>query len=126
MLHNGIPILQALRVAKDSAGNRVLTQAIDKAADNLAKGEKLAGPLSACRYFPRDVIEMIAVGEESNQLEKVLLNIAGNLEKRTGRQLELFVRMLEPILLLVMASVILVVLAGLLLPIMQMSKVANG
>jgi general secretion pathway protein F/type IV pilus assembly protein PilC len=126
MLHNGIPILQSLRVAKDSTGNLVLTQAIDKAGDNLSQGDKLAVPLAASPYFPRDVVEMVAVGEETNQLEKVLLDIANSLEKRTSRQLELFVRLLEPVMLLCMAGVTLVVVVGLLLPVFKMSKIVKN
>jgi len=64
---------------------------------------------------------MVAVGEESNNLETVLLNISEGLEKRTSRQLDLFVRLLEPVMLLVMAGVTLLVVAGLLLPIFKMS-----
>ncbi|MCI0638494.1 MAG: type II secretion system F family protein [Gemmataceae bacterium] len=122
LLKNGIPILQALRIGKDSTGNKVLTNAIDKAADNVTAGNKLAAPLTACPYFPRDVVEMVAVGEESNQLEKVLIDIADGLEKRTSRQLELFVRLLEPVMLLVMAGITLIVVAGLLLPVFKMSQ----
>jgi general secretion pathway protein F/type IV pilus assembly protein PilC len=120
MLHNGIPILPSLRIAKDSTGNRVLADAIEKSAENIKAGDSLAAPLAACKYFPRDVVEMIAVGEESNSLETVLVNIAEGLEKRTGRQLDLFVRLLEPMMLLVMAGVTLIVVAGLLLPIFNM------
>ena len=122
LLHNGIPILSAMRIAKDSTGNRVLTEAIDKSADNIRAGDALATPLSACKYFPRDVVEMIAVGEESNNLETVLVQIAEGLEKRTSRQLDLFVRLLEPLMLLVMAVAVLIVVAGLLLPIFKMSS----
>jgi general secretion pathway protein F/type IV pilus assembly protein PilC len=122
LLHNGIPILQALKIAKDSTGNRVLTVAIDQASENITAGDALATPLMACKYFPPDVVEMIAVGEESNNLETVLLDIANTLEKRTTRQLELFVRLLEPIMLLVMAGVTLVVVAGLLLPVFKMGS----
>ncbi len=122
MLHNGIPILQALRIAKDSTGNKVLAIAIDKAADNVTGGKTLAAPLAACNFFPRDIVEMVAVGEESNNLETVLINIADSLEKRTTRQLEMFVRLLEPIMLLVMAAVVLFVVAGLLLPIFKMGS----
>lgn len=122
LLHNGIPILQALRIAKDSTGNRVLSQAIDQAAENVTAGNKLTEPLASCKYFPRDVVEMVSVGEESNSLEKVLINIADALEKRTSRQLELFVRLLEPVMLLVMALIILIVIAGLLLPVFKMSS----
>jgi general secretion pathway protein F len=122
LLQNGIPLLQALKIAKDSTGNRVLSDAINKAADNVTAGNSLAAPLQACAYFPRDVVEMVAVGEESNSLEKVLLDIANALEKRTNRQLELFVRLLEPIMLLVMAGFTLVIVAGLLLPVFKMSQ----
>jgi len=122
MLHNGIPILQALRIAKDSTGNRVLALAINNAADNITGGKTLAAPLAACKYFPRDIVEMVAVGEESNSLETVLIHVADSLEKRTTRRLELFVRLLEPMMLLVMAVVTLLVVAGLLLPIFRMSN----
>src|SRR6202042_3146853 len=76
LLHNGIPILQALRIAKDSTGNKVLSQAIENAAENVTAGNRLAEPFASCKYFPRDVVEMVSVGEESNQLEKVLINVA--------------------------------------------------
>ena len=52
LLHNGIPILQSLRIAKDSTGNRVLTEAIDKAAENITAGDTLASPLAACQSLP--------------------------------------------------------------------------
>jgi general secretion pathway protein F/type IV pilus assembly protein PilC len=122
LLGNGIPILQSLRIAKDSTGNKVLTNAIDQAADNVTAGNSLAAPLAACKHFPRDVVEMVSVGEESNNLEHVLIDIADGLEKRTSRQLELFVRLLEPMMLLIMAGVTLIVVAGLLLPIFKMSQ----
>ncbi|HEY8504870.1 MAG TPA: type II secretion system F family protein [Gemmataceae bacterium] len=121
LLHNGIPILNALRVAKDSTGNKVLARAIEESAENITAGDRLAKPLAACPYFPRDVVEMVSIAEESNTLDTVLVEIANGLEKRTGRQLELFVRLLEPVMLLVMAVVILIVVAGLLLPVFKMS-----
>jgi type II secretory pathway component PulF len=125
LLHNGIPILRSLEIAKDSTGNRVLSMAIEKSAENITAGAKLATPLAACPYFPKDIVEMIAIGEESNNLEKVLVEIADSLEKRTARQLELFVRLLEPVMLLVMASVVLVVVAGLMLPIFKMGSAVH-
>jgi len=125
LLHNGIPILRALQIAKDSTGNRVLTAAIEKSVENITAGEKLAQPLGACPYFPRDVVEMVAIAEEANTLETVLIKIADSLEKRTARQLELFVRLLEPFMLLVMASIIGTVVAGLLLPIFKMGSLVH-
>jgi general secretion pathway protein F/type IV pilus assembly protein PilC len=126
LLRNGIPILHSLKIAKDSTGNRVLSAAIADAAEHVTAGNKLAQPLAGCKYLPRDIVEMISVGEESNQLEKVLLDTAEALDKRTSRQLELMIRLLEPIMLLVMASVILLVVLGLLLPVFRMGSVIKG
>ena len=122
LLRNGIPILQSLKIAKDSTGNRVLTNAIADAAEHVTAGNKLAVPLATCKYLPRDIVEMISVGEESNQLEKVLLDTANALDKRTARQLDLMIRLLEPMMLLGMALIILVVVLGLLLPVFKMSS----
>jgi general secretion pathway protein F len=126
LLHNGIPILQSLRIAKDSTGNRVLAEAVERSAENVTAGEKLAAPLAANPHFPRDLVEMVAVAEEANTLETVLIQIADSLEKRTSRQLELFVRLLEPVMLLVMALATLVVVAGLLLPVFKMGSAVRG
>ena len=122
MLHNGIPILKALGIAKDSTGNKVLTEAIEAAAENITAGAKLADPLRTNGYFPADVVEMIAIAEESNSLEKVLVDIADGLERRTTRNLELMVKLLEPVMLLVMALMVLLVVAGLLLPVFKMGQ----
>ncbi len=122
MLHNGIPILRALTIAKDSTGNRVLARAIAASAENVTAGQTLAEPLRKCGYFPPDVVEMIAVAEEANALEKVLIDVSESLDKRTSRRMELMVKLLEPLMLLVMAGVVLVVVMGLLLPVFKMGS----
>ncbi len=126
MLHNGIPILRALNIAKDSTGNKVLTEAIEASAENITAGAKLADPLRKNAYFPTDVVEMIAIAEESNSLEKVLVDIADGLERRTTRNLELMVKLLEPVMLLVMALMVLLVVAGLLLPVFKMGQTVGN
>jgi type II secretory pathway component PulF len=126
MLHNGIPILKALQIAKDSTGNKVLAHAIEESAENVTGGQKLADPFRRNAYFPKDVVEMIAIAEESNTLDKTLVDIADSLERRSARQLELFVRLLEPVMLLVMAMVTLTVVLGLLLPVFKMGQAVSG
>ncbi|MCA9068215.1 MAG: type II secretion system F family protein, partial [Planctomycetaceae bacterium] len=123
LLRNGVPILQSLRIAKDATGNRVLSLAIANAAENVSSGKALAQPLRGSGEFPEEIVEMIAVGEEANNLEQVLIDIAENMERHTNRKLEMFVRLLEPLLLLFMAGIILFVVAGLMLPILQSSGV---
>ncbi len=121
LLHNGVPILQSLRIGKDATGNRVLSEAIANAADNISEGKTLARPLATSGQFPEEVVEMIAVGEEANNLEQVLIDIADTMERHTYRQLELFVRLLEPAMLMVMAALVLFVVVALLLPVFKMS-----
>jgi len=121
LLANGIPVLQALRIAKDSTGNVVLAQVIDEAADSVSEGASIATPLAAHKLFPPAMIDMIAVAEESNTLEKVLIEMADTQEERTGRQIDLFVRLLEPALLLLMGVVVGFVAVALLLPIARMA-----
>jgi type II secretory pathway component PulF len=125
LLHNGVPILRSLEISSQATGNRVLGNAIRKAAENISSGQTLAAPLAASGHFPPDMVEMIAVAEESNSLETVLINMADQLERRTWRQLDLFVRFLEPVMLLLLAGVVLVVAIGLLLPVMKMSSIVQ-
>ncbi len=120
MLHNGVPILQALRIAKDSAGSDILAEVIEEAADSVKKGAALSTPLGECGLFPPTVVDMIAVAEESNNLETVLVQIADTNEARTARAIDLGVRVLEPILLVFMAGVVFCIAIALLLPILTM------
>lgn len=121
MLRNGVPILRSLQVSSDAAGNRVLAQAIQKATENISAGQTLASPLASSGHFPPTILAMIAVAEESNTLETVLIHIADSLEKRTWRQLDLAVRLLEPVMLLLLAGAVLMVLIALLYPMFKMS-----
>jgi len=125
MLHNGVPILQALRISKDSAGNVILANLIEEAADSVKKGAALSAPLGESGLFPPSVVDMIAVAEESNNLETVLVQIADTNEARTARQIDLAVRILEPILLAIMAGVVLCIAIALLLPILTMGSAVN-
>ncbi len=125
LLHNGVPILRSLQISRDATGNRVLAAAIGEATENISAGQPLAGPLAASGQFPPVVVEMIAVAEQANNLENVLLTVADSLERRTWRRLDLTVRLLEPIMLLLLAGVILVLVIALLLPIIKMSTAAG-
>jgi general secretion pathway protein F/type IV pilus assembly protein PilC len=121
LLANGVPIVRSLEISADSTGNRVLSNAVREAAENISAGQSLATPLGDSGHFPPDVVEMIAVAEQSNNLETVLPHIAETLERDTWRRLDLFVRLLEPLLLLLLAAVVLVVVIALLVPVLKMS-----
>lgn len=122
LLRNGVPILKSLEISREATGNRILSEAIEKSSDNITSGESLAAPLAASGHFPTTVVEMISVAEESNTLDAVLVDIADGLEKRTVRRLDLMVRLLEPLMLLILAGFVLFVVMALLLPVIKMSS----
>ncbi len=121
LLGNGVPILKSLEISRTATGNRLLSRSIADAAENIRSGDSLASPLKSSGHFPITVVEMISVAEESNSLDRVLPEIADNLEKRTFRRLDLFVRLLEPVMLLVMAMLVMVVVLALLVPVIRSS-----
>jgi len=121
MLQNGVPILRSLEISASAAGNRVLADAVEVASQNISAGQSLAQPLAASGHFPPTVVEMIAVAEESATLDTVLIRIADGLERRTWRQLDLLVKLLEPLMLLLLALVVMFLAVALLLPVIKMS-----
>jgi len=125
MIAAGVPLLQALGIARDAAGLPALARATDNAIDSVRGGQGLTPPLRACGLIPPQITEMIAVAEESNQLEKTLLKIADTVERRTARQVDQAVRLLEPVILIVLAGAILFVALGLLFPIFTMAKMVQ-
>ncbi len=126
LLHNGVPILRSLEISRQATGNRILSDAIGKASENISSGQSLAAPLATCEHFPRTVVEMISVAEEANTLDEVLVDVADGLERRTTRRLDLAIRLLEPMMLLLLAGVVLCVVIALLMPVIKMSSTMRG
>ena len=122
MLANGVPILQALAISRDATGSALLAKNIDEAIENVRAGEPLTEPLKAGGMFPEQVIAMISVAEESNQMQKVLLQIADSVERRTNQQVDQAVRLIEPAILCLVAAGIGFLALGLLLPIFTMAS----
>lgn len=122
LLHNGVPLLRSLEISSASTGNLMLAKAIRASAENISSGATLAEPLAACGLFPRSVMAMIAIAEQSNNLDNVLVNIADGIDRKTARQLDTMVRLVEPVMLLVMGTLIGLVMVALLLPVFDMSS----
>jgi len=122
LLANGVPLLKSMDISRMAAGNRILAQSIADAAEEVTAGARLAKPLGDCGHFPKTVVEMISVAEESNTLDKVLVQISDNLEKITFRRLEVVVRLLEPIMLLLLASIVMFVVLALMVPVLNSSS----
>lgn len=122
MLANGVPLLAALKIAKDATGSNILSERIASAAEAVRDGKRLSEPLAEGGFFPDQILAMITVAEESNKLDKVLVQIADTVERRTNRQVDQAVRLIEPAILVVVAACIGFLALGLLLPIFTMAS----
>ena len=122
LLKNGVPIVKSLDIAADATGNKILVDAVQKASENITSGSRLSEPLADSACFPRSVVEMIAVAEESNTLDSVLVEISSSLEKRNWRALDIAVRFIEPLMLIALGGVVLFLVLALMLPVFNMSS----
>ena len=121
MLTNGVPLLQALSIGKNATGSPMMAERIAEATENVRAGKSLTEPLAVGGLFPPQILAMLSVAEESNKLEKVLLQIADTVERRTTRQIDTAVRLVEPVILCVVAAGIGFLALGLLLPVFTMA-----
>jgi general secretion pathway protein F/type IV pilus assembly protein PilC len=122
MLANGVPLLSALAIAREGAGSRPMANALADAMERVRQGQGLSQPLAASGMLDPDVVEMIAVGEGANNLDEVFDRVAETLEARVDRLLTIAVRLIEPLMLVLIASVVGVVAVALILPMVQMSS----
>lgn len=120
MLQNGIPLIQAMQISRDAAGNPILERAIDEAIEAVRAGDTLAEPLSKCGLFSDEIVEMISVGEAANNLPAVLLSTAERLETRIERMLGAVMSLVEPVLLLIIGGVVFFIFMALVVPILRM------
>jgi general secretion pathway protein F len=122
MLANGVPLLQALKISKDATGSNILADRIAEATEAVRDGKRLSEPLARSDFIPEQILAMITVAEESNNLDKVLVQIADTVERRTNRQVDQAVRLIEPAILCLVAAAIGFLALGLLLPIFTMAS----
>jgi len=122
LLQSGVPTLMALDIVKSVVGNTVLADAIHKARENVREGESIADPLRRSGLFPPVVIQMVAVGEKSGELEKMLLKISDSFDRTVETRITALMSLLEPIIILVMGLVVGFIVIAIMLPILQMSS----
>lgn len=106
LLKSGVPLLQALTNAKEVLGNQVIASAIDRVSKGTKEGKGIAAPLSEAHVFPQLALSMIKVGEETGQLDTMLLKVATTYEKSLREALKRFLSMLEPLMILTMGLII--------------------
>lgn len=118
LVTSGVPILQALNITRDTAGNNVVADAIMKVHDAVKEGESMVNPLEASKIFPPMVISMVEVGEETGQLPEMLLKIADVYDDEVDNAVSALTSLLEPIMIVVLAVIVAVIVLALFQPLL--------
>jgi len=119
----GVPLIQALRVSRESIGNQTLIDAVTVSIERVKQGSPLAASLSDCEIlFPKSVLEMIAVAEETGRLDKELVRVATVTDQDLDRRLRTSVALAEPLLLFLIAGLIGLIFIGMVLPIFSIQE----
>jgi type IV pilus assembly protein PilC len=119
LVTSGVPILQALNITKETAGNIVLSDAITKVHDAVKEGESIVSPLEASGVFPPMVISMVDVGEETGQLPEMLLKVAEVYDDEVDNAVESLTSLLEPIMIVFLAFIVGTIVIALFLPLIK-------
>jgi type IV pilus assembly protein PilC len=119
LVTSGVPILQALNITRDTAGNKVIANAIAQVHESVKEGESIVQPLEASRVFPPMVISMIDVGEETGQLPEMLLKIADVYDDEVDNSVAGMTAALEPIMIVFLAVIVGTIVIALFMPLIS-------
>lgn len=126
LVTSGVPILQALNITRETAGNVIVADAITKVHDAVKEGESIVAPLEASGVFPPMVISMVDVGEETGQLPEMLLKIAEVYDDEVDNAVEALTSMLEPIMIVLLALIVGTIVIALFLPLITIIQNLSG
>ena len=125
LVGGGVPLLSALNSGARVMGNVVMSEATERAIGRVREGASLARALGETRAFPPLLVHLVASGETSGKLER-MLERAAQLETRAlERRLAVFLTLLEPLMILLMGGVVLLIVLAILLPIMQINQLVH-
>jgi hypothetical protein len=116
LVTSGVPILQALNITRETAGNMVIARAISQVHDSVKEGESIVQPLEASRVFPPMVISMVDVGEETGKLPEMLLKIADVYDDEVDNAVAGITAALEPIMIVCLALIVGTIVIALFMP----------
>lgn len=121
LVQGGVPILSAFDVAERAVGNRVISLAIMQVKDAVREGEALAPPLRRTGVFPGLVTNMIAVGEETGNLDEMLVRVADAYDAELSNRMRQLVSLVEPAVILLMGGIIGTIVISMLVPVLEIS-----
>jgi len=120
LIKSGVPILEALTVSSNAIGNLVISSAVLGAKTKIKEGQSISGPLEASGVFPPMVTQMIMVGEESGELEEMLINVAKFYDEEVDRAVERLTAIIEPLMMAFIALTVGTMIIAMYLPIFNM------
>jgi len=127
LISSGVPILQALNITKETCGNMIITNAIDKVYIAVKEGETITKPLEECAVFPPMVISMVDVGEQTGALPEMLIRIAGTYDEEVDNAVTALTSLIEPVMIVFLAVIVGSIVIAMFLPlIVLMDKLGSG
>ncbi len=126
LISAGVPILEALTIAKDTCGNEVYARALGGVHDSIREGESFANPLRAARVCDSIVVNMIDVGEETGDLDKMLMKIADNYDEEVETLVAGLVSLLEPVMVVVLGGIVGFIVIALFMPLVTLINSVSG
>jgi type II secretory pathway component PulF len=124
LIRSGVPILSALEILKNVVQNVIVARSLEQAKTAISGGASIARPLKAAGIFPPMVIDMIAAGQKSGQLDTLMLKLADDYELEVEAALSVFTSILEPVIILVMGLVVGFIVLAIVMPMMELNRTA--
>ncbi|WP_420208253.1 type II secretion system inner membrane protein GspF [Candidatus Electronema sp. JC] len=125
LLQAGVPLVTSLQIVKNILNNVLLAEVLEQAGEELQKGKSLSGFLRGNRYFTPMLVQMIAVGEQSGSLDKMLAKAADSYEREVETKVMAITSMIEPIMILAMGMAVGFIVMSILLPIFEMNQLVK-
>ena len=126
LVSSGVPILQALQITRDTAGNLRVSKSVESIHDNVKEGESMVSPMEASGIFPPMVVSMVQVGEETGQLPDMLTKVADVFEEEVDNSVAGLTSMLEPVMIVMLALVVGTIVVALFLPLITIIQDLTG
>jgi type IV pilus assembly protein PilC len=126
LISAGVPILEAVKITKETSGNYVFEKALQKVHDSIREGEGFAAPLRESKTCDAIVVNMIDVGEETGELDAMLMKIANNYDEEVDVAVASLVSLLEPLMVVVLGGIVGTIVVAMFLPLVKMIESLQG
>lgn len=123
LISSGVPILEALNNTKDISGNLAMTKAVEHMHDSIREGESIAKPLREAKICELMVVNMVEIGEQSGELEKMLIKVADNYDDEIDTAVDAMVSLIEPLMIVVLGGAVGTIVVALFMPLVKLMQV---